>query len=206
MDERHSRDYERPRKANAFNHEFTVCYPGEGVAGSKIALLGCPSARTLDTIAAVELAEGLPHMTRNGKWFRTMPGVRYLSFEFSEETIDDFIKVALASGIKAIQHPAPWETWGHLEPKKTQFPNGRAGFKACVDKVHKAGLEFFLGTLASSAPTMPTLRPSPTRAWRRPAAANSPRTSPTRTPSSRSPTGPRSAIPRTSAACASATN
>ena len=157
----HSRDYERPRKASAFNHEFTICYPGEGVAGSKFALLGCPSARALDTIAAVELAEGLPHMTRNGKWFRTMPGVRYLSFEFGEDTIDDFIKVALASGIKAVQHPAPWETWGHLEPKKTQFPHGREGFKACVDKVHKAGLEFFLGTLNFVSADDPYVTPKP---------------------------------------------
>lgn len=157
----HSRDYERPRKASAYEFEFTVCYPGEGVAGSKIALFGCPSERTLDTIKAVELAEGLPHMTREGKWFRTMPGVRYLSFEFGEETIDDFIKVALASGIKAIQHPSPWETWGHLEPKKTQFPNGRDGLKACIDKAHKAGLDFFLGTLAFISADDPYVTPKP---------------------------------------------
>ena len=42
---------------------------------------------------------------------------------------------------------SPWETWGRCEPKKAQFPHGRAGLKACIDKAHKAGLRVLVGTL-----------------------------------------------------------
>jgi len=158
------RNYERPTPATAYGYTFTVSYPGDGVAGSKIALFGCPSDQVLDTISAIELAEKLPHVTWNGKWVKALPGNPYLAFEFSEETIDDFIKVALDSGISFIFHPSPWQSWGHFEPKKAQFPNGRAGFKACVDKAHKAGLRIgthTLGTFITADDAYVTPKPDP---------------------------------------------
>ena len=143
------RDHERPTDASAYGHTFKASFPGEGVAGSKIALFGCAANKMLSMIEAIELAEGLPHVTLNGKWVKALPGVPYLGFEFGEDTIDQFIKVAQDAGIPFIYHPSPWETWGHFEPKKAQFPNGRAGFKACVDKAHKAGLRVGVHSLGT---------------------------------------------------------
>ncbi|MCY2932354.1 MAG: hypothetical protein NTV86_23245 [Planctomycetota bacterium] len=143
----HCRDYERPQPASAYGYNFMASYPGTGVAGSKIALFGCPPDKALAAIEAIELAENLPHVTYRGQWVKTMPGPAYLGFEFGEDTIDQLIKVAVDSGFQWILHPSPWETWGHCEPKKSQFPHGRAGLKACIDKAHKAGLRVHVGTL-----------------------------------------------------------
>ncbi|MEI7954515.1 MAG: hypothetical protein WCJ66_05045 [Verrucomicrobiota bacterium] len=143
------RDRERPTDASAYGHTFKSSFPGEGVAGSKIALFGCAANQMLSMIEAIELAESLPHVTLNGKWVKALPGVPYLGFEFGEDTIDQFIKVAQDAGIPFIYHPSAWETWGHFEPKKAQFPNGREGFKACVDKAHKAGLRVGVHTLGT---------------------------------------------------------
>lgn len=45
-----------------------------GVVGAKIALFGCPAAQALDTIGAIELAEGLPHPLLDGVWAKQAPG------------------------------------------------------------------------------------------------------------------------------------
>ena len=125
--EGHCRDYEHPRPASAYGYNFMACYPGADVIGSKIALFGCPPDQTLATIEAIELAENLPHITYQGKWVKAMPGPAYLGFEFSEDTMDQFIKVTVDSGFKWILHPAPWETWGRCEPKKCSFPMAARG-------------------------------------------------------------------------------
>lgn len=158
------RDKERPTQVSSYGHTFTVSFPGESVIGSKIALFGCPTGKVLDTISGIEVAENLPHVTLNGKWAKALPGVPYLGFEFGEDTIDQFIKVAVDAGIPFIYHPSPWETWGHFEPKKSQFPHGRAGFKACVDKAHKAGLRVgvhTLGTFITGDDAYVTPKPDP---------------------------------------------
>jgi len=162
--EAHCRDYESPRPASAYGYNFMACYPGTGVIGSKIALFGCPSDKALALIEAIELAEKLPHVMLKDKWVKSLPGNPYLGFEFGESTIDQFIKVAVDSGISYIYHPSPWETWGHFEPKKSQFPTGRAGFKACVDKAHKAGLRVgahTLGTFITADDAYVTPKPDP---------------------------------------------
>jgi hypothetical protein len=50
-----------------------------GIRGSKIALFGCPVAKTLETIGKIEVAEGLPHPMLDGVWSKVSPTAR-LSF------------------------------------------------------------------------------------------------------------------------------
>ncbi|MCG7860592.1 hypothetical protein MD537_26670, partial [Flavihumibacter sediminis] len=53
---------------------------GESVNGSKLAFFSCEEPGTLDRLGAIELAEGLPHPTVNGVWFKKSPyfGKSYL--------------------------------------------------------------------------------------------------------------------------------
>jgi len=143
------RDKERPTEVKVYDYVYQVSHPGEGVAGSRIALFGCAPDHALDTIGRIELAEGLPHLLRDGQWVKALPGTPYLAFEFDEKSIEQFIKVARDAGIPFIYHPSPWQTWGHFRPKQSQFPNGMAGFKACVDKAHQAGLRVGAHTLST---------------------------------------------------------
>lgn len=141
--------YEQPTAVSAYDYTFTLTDPDTAVAGSKIAIYGAPAADALATMGKIALAEGLPHVMVGDRWVKTLPGEAYLGFEFDETTIDHFIDVAKKAGILFIYHPAPWETWGHFQPKKSQFPNGMAGLKACVDKAHKAGIRVGLHTLST---------------------------------------------------------
>ena len=43
-------------------------YNDGGLVGSKIALFGCATKNTLNTIGGIEITEGLPHPTINGEW------------------------------------------------------------------------------------------------------------------------------------------
>jgi len=43
-------------------------YSDGGVIGSKIALFACPAAHALETMGAIEVAEGLPHPMLDGVW------------------------------------------------------------------------------------------------------------------------------------------
>ena len=55
------------------------CYREYGFAGAKVAVMAVPTAapdpgsRLLDVIEAVELEQGLPHLTLNGVWIKRAP-------------------------------------------------------------------------------------------------------------------------------------
>lgn len=68
-----------------------------GVIGSKLALFLCPAAKALDTIGAIEVAEGLPHPLLDGVWAKKSPRATdsYLIVDFSESTIDRAIEMTL---------------------------------------------------------------------------------------------------------------
>lgn len=137
-------------KIARFVPKVPVKYPGETVVGSKIALFGCPVSDVLNVLESIELAEGLPHQVIGGEWVKRTPGYKltYLCFQFGEETIDDFIKIAQKADIHKIYHNSPWATWGHFFPKPGMFPNGYNGLKKCIDKAHAAKLTVGAHTLS----------------------------------------------------------
>src|SRR5208282_1600962 len=71
-----------------------------GVVGSRIALFGCPAAKALETIGAIESAEGLPHPMLDGVWAKTDPKATcsYLIVDFGEETIGRAIEMTQRAG------------------------------------------------------------------------------------------------------------
>ena len=141
------------RNINNWGHDQFLAQPyaDGGVDGSAIALFGVPSADALSTIGKIELKEGLPHPMLDGKWAKISPTATasYLIVDFSEQTIDDAILMTKQAGLKFLYHSSPFETWGHFELKKSLFPHGWEGYRACAAKAKKAGIRLGFHTLSN---------------------------------------------------------
>lgn len=125
--------------------------PGFRLEGSALALFGAAPDRVLPLIGVIEEAEGLPHPMIDGEWIKTSkaPGRPYLIADFGEATVDALLEYARRLGFPALYHSGPFRTWGHFDLLEDRFPNGRAGFKACVDKGRALGLRVGAHTLTN---------------------------------------------------------
>jgi hypothetical protein len=135
-----------------------------GVIGSKIALFACPSAKALETIGRIEVAEGLPHPMLDGVWMKiaTNANGSYLIVDFSESTVDRAIEMTRRAGLKYLYHSSPFDTWGHFKLKPSLFPNGWDGLRACVEKGRKADVRIGFHTLSNFiTPNDPYVTPRP---------------------------------------------
>jgi hypothetical protein len=135
-----------------------------GVVGSKLALFLCPVAKALDTLGAIEVAEGLPHPLLDGVWAKKSPRATdsYLIVDFSESTIDRAIEMTLKAGLRYLYHSSPFETWGHFRLKPSLFPHGGAGLRECVERAKKAGVRVGFHTLSNFiTPNDPYVTPRP---------------------------------------------
>lgn len=117
-------------------------YRDGGLKGSKIALFGCATENTLNSIEEIELAEGLPHPTINGQWVKKSAAINssYLIMDFTEANMDSCIAVVRKSGLHYLYHGHPFTDWGHFNLIKEEFPNGWAGMKKCVQQAEAAGI------------------------------------------------------------------
>jgi hypothetical protein len=149
-----------------WGHEryLAPAYGDGGVIGSKIALFACRAAQALETIGAIEVAEGLPHPMLDGAWAKvaTNANCSYLIVDFSEETIDRAIEMTRRAGLMYLYHSSPFETWGHFKLKASLFPNGWDGLRTCVEKARKAGVRIGVHTLSNFiTPNDPYITPRP---------------------------------------------
>jgi len=121
------------------------------IAGSKIALFGCPVQEVLNVIEEIELGEGLPHPTLEGEWAKTSrhASQSYLITNFSEADIRDAVEYAGKAGLKAVYHPGPFVNWGHFDLDPAAFPNGDEGLRACVKRAEEAGIRVGVHTLTN---------------------------------------------------------
>jgi hypothetical protein len=121
------------------------------LAGTKIALVGCPPAELLDRIERIELENGLPHPTLAGVWARRSPEQMrsYLFVDLSEATAGAMIDYAKAGGFGYIVvYDGVWNgTHGTYPVNKKNFPGGEAGLKAVSEQIHAAGLKFGMHNL-----------------------------------------------------------
>lgn len=136
---------------NLYKNVPVKALPGFELEGSALALFGAAPADALDLIGRIELAEGLPHPVIDGEWIKTsgVTGRPYLIAAFSERTVDAMLEYARRLGFPALYHSGPFKTWGHFDLLEDLFPNGRAGFKACVDKAKALGLRVGAHTLTN---------------------------------------------------------
>jgi hypothetical protein len=125
--------------------------PGFRLEGSALAVFGAAPADVLPLIGKIELAEGLPHPVIDGEWVKTssVPGRPYLIANFSERTIDAMLEYTRRLGFLTLYHSGPFKTWGHFDLLEDLFPDGRAGFKRCVDKARALGLRVGAHTLTN---------------------------------------------------------
>ncbi len=127
-----------------------LCYPRFGFAGAKVALVGCPQKelrRVLQEV--VKAAPELPQSPIGGPWALDAEINRgsYLFAPVSEKNADEWIRLAQSLGITQINFNH-MSRYGDAEPYPALYPNGKAGLKAVVDKVHAAGLKAGLHTYA----------------------------------------------------------
>ena len=145
----------RDRRVDAWggNHKNmpVTAIPGETVVGSGIALFTCAELETLDRLERIEIAEGLPHPTIDGVWFKksALFGKSYLISSFSEDEVDEMIGYTKRAGLVSLYHEGPFKSWGHFGLADSLFPNGRRGMKLAVDKARAAGLHFGVHTLTN---------------------------------------------------------
>ena len=128
-----------------FKHEKIVApaYDDGGIIGSKIALFGCPVEQALETLAEIEITEGLPHPIINEQWGKIAPeaNAAYIITNFNEENVDDAIDLTKRAGLKYLYHYGKtFENWGHFELYKGEFPSGKKGLKECVEKAKSHGI------------------------------------------------------------------
>ncbi len=130
------------------------CYGKFGLAGAKAAIIGCPMKELRKVMQeAVAASPDLPHSSVGGPWALDSPRNResYL-FNFgdlTEQTVDKWIELARNLGIRQIDfHGGGSFRFGDCTPNPAMYPNGRASFKAVIDKLHAAGILAGLHTYA----------------------------------------------------------
>ena len=147
------RQRDRDRLIDNWGHDpyLAPAFHDGGVIGSKIALFACPAAKALETLGAIEVAEGLPHPLLDGVWAKVAPRANgsYLIVDFSESTIDRAIEMTTRAGLNYLYHSSPFETWGHFKLKPGLFPNGWDGLRTCVEKARRAGVRIGFHTLSN---------------------------------------------------------
>jgi len=147
------RNRNNERTIKNWGHEKYNAPPFEdgGVIGSKIAVFGCPVENTLETIGAIEIAEGLPHPVLDLMWTKAAPAAAsaYIILDFGERDFEKALEVTKKAGLKYLYHSDPFETWGHFKLKEKQFPNGIEGLKRCVGIAAQQGINIGVHTLSN---------------------------------------------------------
>jgi len=147
------RDRSNDRLIENWNHDRYVAprFDDGGVVGTKIALFGTPTGRILETLAAIEVAEGLPHPTIDGEWGKTArsASAAYIILNFSEDDVDDAIAWTKRAGLRYLYHPEPFRNWGHFELRNDRFPGGREGLRRSVEQAEAEGVFLGVHTLSN---------------------------------------------------------
>ncbi|MBQ7839344.1 MAG: hypothetical protein IJ390_02495 [Lachnospiraceae bacterium] len=125
------------------------------IKGTKFALFACDRPLALETIGKIEIGEGLPHPMLDGEWLKTSRKAvnSYLIGEFGTHNIEKMVEYAKMGGFPYLYHPEPFDTWGHFELRKEQFPDGDASLKECIDDAEAHGVKVGLHTLTNFTKT-----------------------------------------------------
>jgi len=138
-------------RTNSIPRAYIPANPDGRLEGSAIALFGCDEKDVLAVLETIEIEQGLPHSTINGRWSKTSPDANkpYLITTFTEHNIDEMIEFAKKLGYNTIYHGHPFSTWGHFDLIEEQFPGGWDGMKVCVEKAGADGIRLGAHTLTN---------------------------------------------------------
>jgi hypothetical protein len=119
--------------------------------GSAIAIFGTSPDKALHVIGRINQAEGLPYPMIDGEWIRASQatGRPYLITGFTEENFDEMLELTERLGFYSIYHEHPFETWGHFDLIRAQFPNGREGMRRIVEKAKAKNIRVGVHTLSN---------------------------------------------------------
>jgi hypothetical protein len=136
---------------NNFENTDVVANPEFGIPGSAIALFGIEEKQALDLIGQIEQEEGLPHILIDGEWVKNSPlaGRPYIISNFGESTVDMMLDFTEKVGFYSLYQSHPFANWGHFDLIPSLFPNGREGFKACVEKARERNIRMGVHTLTN---------------------------------------------------------
>lgn len=120
-----------------------------GIVGTRAGLIVCAIDKLLPSLQALVNSENVPKSKLGGPWARHAEENRgsYLFSDVGEADVDDWIALANRGGFTTVHFSSWWKTLGHYEPSPRLFPNGMAGLKATVDRIHEAGLRAGMHTL-----------------------------------------------------------
>lgn len=138
-----------------FNNRLHVyCNPRDGFLGAKVAVIGCAGAELQTTLKQVIRDHPqLPQTDLGGPWAMDAPITRgsYLieMGRVNETNVAAWIEVARKIGARQIDlHCGKTLRFGDLEPDRKIYPNGFAGVKEVIRRLHEAGLDVGLHTYA----------------------------------------------------------
>ena len=116
------------------------------LAGTAIAMFGCPEPMTLDIIEKIELGEGLPHPMLDGVWIKrsAFPGEAYL---LNEGDPLKSIIYAKACGFRLIHIGDVFKSWGHFGYSEKRFPGGLPELRKVAEAAKKEGISLGVHTL-----------------------------------------------------------
>lgn len=142
------------RVITVWHHHKNCPVPGlkeYKLEGSAVAILGTSPANALATMGRINKAEGLPFPVIDGTWTRAsrITGRPYLITDFTEENFDDLLSLTERLGFYSIYQEHPFDTWGHFDLNKQQFPNGRMGMKKLVEKATNKNIRVGVHTLTN---------------------------------------------------------
>jgi len=143
-------------RSNALVHggpspRFEVqCHAKQGIVGARFALVGCPTSQLRPVLQEVLKDEGVLHSPLGGPFALDAEenrGSYVFAYGLSEANADEWVALAKKAGFAQIHIMSFEKSLGHYEPNPKLFPNGLAGLKAVVDKIHAAGMRAGMHTL-----------------------------------------------------------
>jgi hypothetical protein len=135
-----------------------------GIVGAAAALTAGPIDAIRPALKAITDRENQPKSLLGGAWSMDAPELRgsYLFAGVSEGNVDEWIDVADRGGFRYIHFSGWWQSLGHYQPRTSLFPNGLAGMRRTVARIHSAGLKAGMHTLTGCISTSdPWVTPVP---------------------------------------------
>jgi hypothetical protein len=124
-----------------------TCCRRFGFQGAKVAVLGCPPGEMRTVMKeVVSAAKDIPQSSLGGPWALDADintGSYIFNFGgLSEDKVDEWIRLARSFGVNQIDfHGGSSFRFGDFRPNPETYPNGLAGLKAVIDKLHAAGIK-----------------------------------------------------------------
>ncbi|MFW6107227.1 MAG: hypothetical protein ACOC8A_00905 [bacterium] len=136
-----------------------------GIVGARFALVGCPRNQLRSVLQEIVREEGLPCSPLGGPFAfdaEENRGSYVFAYGLSEANADAWVALAKKAGFAQVHLIGFGKSLGHYEPRPDLFPNGLAGLKAAVEKIHAAGLRAGMHTLTGCiSPHDPFATPVP---------------------------------------------